>query len=213
LYKKYRPKELADVHLFYMSLNGPGDLHTARKAVQTVADLRGMKVRTSGQLAENVKALGGVPVTMPQGDVYEAMRKGIVDATIAPSEVLKGWKQAEVAHYTTNLGFMGYAGVMMIGMNKKKWESLPKDIQGIMTAVSNEWPDKHSKAWEDSSKEGLEYSIGLGNKVLVFSPEEQAKAIELVRPVYYAFAKSVDAKGLPGTQFLEELLKMVRECK
>ena len=73
----------------YFHAHGPGVLHS-KKPVHTLEDLRGMKIRSYGFNAAMSKALGGVPVAMTQADVYEALQKGVADATFGPSEVLEG---------------------------------------------------------------------------------------------------------------------------
>ena len=99
-YEEFKPEELDDVHLLYLHVHGPGLLHS-KKPVRVLEDLKGMKIRVTGFSAKVAQALGGVPVAMGQGGAYEALQKGVVEATLSPIEVLKGWNQAEVIRYTT----------------------------------------------------------------------------------------------------------------
>ncbi|MBW2039822.1 MAG: TRAP transporter substrate-binding protein, partial [Deltaproteobacteria bacterium] len=163
-YKKYKPKELADVKLLYLHAHGPGLLHS-KKPVYKMEDVKGMKVRATGLSAKVVKALGGVAVAMPQGGTYEALQKGVVEATFSPMEVLKGWKQGEVIKYTTECYSVGYTTAFFVAMNKKKWDSLPKDVQKVFDEVSAEWVDKHAAAWDTSDAAGRKFSLSLGNKI------------------------------------------------
>ncbi|NQT55757.1 MAG: TRAP transporter substrate-binding protein DctP, partial [Desulfobacteraceae bacterium] len=94
-YNKFKPKELSKVKIMYLHAHGPGLLHS-KKPVKKLEDMKGLKVRSTGLSAKVVEALGGVPVAMGQGGTYEALQKGVVDATFSPMEVLKGWKQGEV---------------------------------------------------------------------------------------------------------------------
>jgi TRAP-type transport system periplasmic protein len=95
-YNKFKPAEISGVKMLYLHAHGPGLLHS-RKPVSKLEDLRGLKVRCTGFSAKAATAhLGAVPVAMAQGAAYEALQKGVVEATFAPIEVLKGWKQAEV---------------------------------------------------------------------------------------------------------------------
>lgn len=55
-------------------------LHS-RKPVKTLADLKGLKVRTAGAWLEMAKALGAAPVTTPGGEIYPALERGVIDAT------------------------------------------------------------------------------------------------------------------------------------
>ncbi len=55
-------------------------LHS-RKPVKTLADLKGLKLRTAGAWLEMAKDLGAAPVTTAGGDVYPMLERGAIDAT------------------------------------------------------------------------------------------------------------------------------------
>lgn len=116
--KKMQPKELDGVKVLYLHAHGPGLLHT-QKPVNSLANMKGMKIRSTGLSAKIVENLGGVSVAMPQGGTYEALQKGVVQGTLAPMETLKGWKQAQVVKYTTDCTNIGYTTAMFVVMNKK----------------------------------------------------------------------------------------------
>lgn len=205
-FKRVNPKELAEVKVLYLHAHGPGLLHS-KKLVQKLEDLKGLKIRSTGFSAKVAQALGGVPVAMPQGETYEALQKGVVDATFSPMEVLKGWKQAEVIKYTVECYGVGYTTGMYVVMNKKKWDSLPDSVKKVFEEVSQEWIGKHAKAWDDADKEGREYTLSLGNKIIPLSPEENKRWAEAARPVIDEYVKAISAKGVPG----EEYVKLIRD--
>ena len=157
-YQKFNPEEIKDVKLFYLHAHGPGLLHS-KKAVKTMEDVKGLKIRCTGFSAKAATALGGVPVAMGQGGAYEALQKGVVDATLAPMEVLKGWNQAEVIKYTTECSSVGYTTAMYVIMNLDKWNSLPKDVQKVFEKVSKEWISKHAEGWDTADQEGRQYQF------------------------------------------------------
>jgi TRAP-type C4-dicarboxylate transport system substrate-binding protein len=114
--EKYRPAEVADTHVLYVHAHGPG-LLASKKPVKSLEDLKGLKVRGTGLSLKIVEALGGTPVAMAQPDTYEALQKGVVDATLCPIETLKGWKQGEVISYVTDATAVGYTTAMFVTMN------------------------------------------------------------------------------------------------
>ena len=207
--KKIRPKELDDVKVLYIHAHGPGLLHT-KKPVRKLEDLKGMKIRSTGLSAKIVKALGGVPVAMPQGATYESLQKGVVEGTFGPMEVLKGWRQGEVIKDTTECYGVGYTTSMFVVMNLKKWNSLPKEIQNIIDDVSNEWVDVHGEIWDMNDSEGRKYTLSLGNKIIPLSKEENARWKKAVSPMMDNYIKSTKEKGLPGQKAVtttENLIK------
>jgi TRAP-type C4-dicarboxylate transport system substrate-binding protein len=193
--KATKPKVLEDVKVLYLHAHGPGLLHT-KKPVKTMEDLKGMKIRSTGFSAKVVEALGAVPVAMPQGATYESLQKGVVEGTIGPIEVLKGWKQAEVIKYTTDCRGIGYTTAFFVAMNLKKWNALPKDIQKTFEDVSREWIDVHGKAWDTSDADGRAFTLSLGNQIIELTPKEAARWKKAVRPAINEYIKDTEAKGL-----------------
>ncbi len=209
-YERFRPKELEGVKVLYIHAHGPGLLHTVRP-VRSLADIKGMKIRSTGLSSKVVSALGAVPVAMPQGETYESLQKGVVEGTITPIETLKGWKQAEVIKYTTDCKSIGYTTAMFVVMNLRKWNSLPPDVKKVFEEVSKEWVDIHGKEWDRLDAEGKEYSLSLGNKIIPLSREEGARWKAAVKPIINEYIRTTDGKGLPGKAVVAEAESMIKK--
>ena len=209
-YKKFEPKEIAGVKLLYLHAHGPGLLHS-KKPVDKMGDVKGLKIRCTGFSAKAAAALGGVPVAMGQGDAYEALQKGVVEATLSPMEVLKGWKQAEVIKYTTECYSVGYTTAMYVIMNLDKWNALPRDVQKVFEEVSEEWIPKHAEGWDKADEEGRAYTLSLGNKIVPLSKEESDRWAAAVRPVIDEYAQKLEEKGLPGKKYVKEIQKLIKK--
>lgn len=204
LIAKYKPQELADTHLLYVHAHGPGILAT-KKAVRSLDDLKGLKVRTTGLSTKIVESLGGAPVAMSQPETYEALQKGVVEATLCPFETLKGWKQGEVISFVTDSSIVGYTTAMFVTMNKKSWDALPQDIQKVFTEVSQEWITKHGSAWDLADQEAKEYLKGLQREIITLAAADQATWKERVKPVLDDYVKQAKDKNLPGDAFLKDI--------
>jgi TRAP-type transport system periplasmic protein len=210
--RKMNPKELSDVKVLYLHAHGPGLLHT-QKPVNNLADLKGMKIRSTGLTAKITEALGGVPVSMPQGGTYEALQKGVVQGTLAPMETLKGWKQAQVIKYTTDCSNIGYTTAMFVVMNQKKWDSLSKDVQKVFEEVNKEFIDISGKAWDTADLEGKKFSTELGNRMISLAPVEAAKWEKALKPLLDDYLKDSASKGLPGKEALKEVENLIKKYK
>ncbi|MBN2232264.1 MAG: TRAP transporter substrate-binding protein [Deltaproteobacteria bacterium] len=206
---KFNPAEVQDTKVLYVHAHGPGVLHMKKKAVKTIDDIQGMKVRSTGLSAKIISNLGGVPVAMPQGDTYEALQKGTVDGTIGPIEVLKGWKQGEVVTSSTDLPAIGYTTSMFVVMNKRTWDGLPAEIQQIIDAVSDEWVAVHGQAWDDADAAGRAYTLERGNQVFGLSAAESARWVEKVAPIIADYVQKTTAQGLPGDRVVAEIRSML----
>ena len=209
-YRSVQPEELEDVKVLYLHAHGPGLLHT-KKPVRSLEDLNRMKIRSTGLSAKIVKALGGVPVAMPQGDTYESLQKGVVEGTFGPIEVLKGWRQAEVIDYTTDFRDAGYTTCMFVVMNLNTWNALPQDIQHIIMEVSEEWIDVHGKAWNSIDEEGRAYTLSLENEILTLSDAERRRWVEAVAPVIDEYVAASEEKGLEGRRYVDLLRRLIAE--
>lgn len=201
-YKKYKFKEFDEVEVMYLFAHGPGILHS-KKEVHKMEDLKGLKIRSTGTSAAVTKALGAVAVSMPQGATYEALQKGVVEATWVPVEAMKGWKQGEVVKYTIECYSIGYSQGFFVAMNKNKWNSLPKDVQQVIREVSEEWIAKTADAWDESDKEGRKFCLSLGNEFIKLSDQESKRWAEAVQPVFEEYIQAAEKKGLPGREYVD----------
>ncbi len=201
--KKFQPKELQDTKPLIIFSVGPGSLYS-KKEVKSLDDVKGMRIRATGLTAKSIKALGAIPVAMPMPEVYEALSKGVIDGTIAPPEVLKGWKQAEVTDYITILPPV-YNSLQYFVMNKDKWNSLPKDIQEAINKVNEGFALKTGLIWDSEMKEnGIDYGIKEhGMKLNRLSEADNAKAMALMQPILDDYVARMNKKGLPGQEILD----------
>lgn len=200
--RKFKPKELADTHLLYLHAMGTGSI-LSNKPVRRMEDLKGMRIRGTGNSAKIVKALGGTPVAIPMPETYNAIFKGIVDGAINTSEVLLSFKLGEVIKYITKCPGIGYTTVSWAGMNLQKWNALPKDIQEIITEVSQEYEDIHAKTWSKMEAAGWDMAQKLNKEIIELSSEEDARWVKAVNPLIKKYLETTQAKGLPGKEFLE----------
>ncbi|MCU0538588.1 MAG: TRAP transporter substrate-binding protein [Desulfobacterales bacterium] len=211
-YQKFKPKEFDDVQVMYFHGHGPGLLHTKR-AVNTLDDLKGMKIRCTGMAAKIVTALGGVPVAMPMGETYDALSRGVVDGSMAPQESLQGWKWGEVVKYTIENFGSSYSTGFFVVMNKDKWKALPPDVQKVIEAVNTEWIEKTGRLWDEIDKQGREFTLARGNQILPLSKEEDQKWAQQVRPILDEYVANMKAKNLPGEEALNFYLSEMKKLQ
>lgn len=210
--RKYAPAEVAGTHILLVHAHGPGVL-ASRSRVASMEDFAGMSCRGTGFSAKIVDLLGGNSVGMPQNDTYEALQKGVVQATLCPIETLKGWKQGEVVNYVTESPAIGYTTAMFVTMNLERWNSLSPELQQIFTETSDEWIDKHGQAWNDADTEARAMLANMGKTVETLGPQETERWRKSIAPMLNQFAAQADSRGLPGSAFLKDLLDAVDGCR
>lgn len=211
LYRKYHPKELSDVHVCYLFGHGPGLLHTVNKPVFSPDDVKGLKIRATGTSQLIVRAFGGTPVAMPQGETYDALKKNIVNGTLVPMEALEGFKQGEVLKYTTMDYSCAYTSGFFVVMNLAKWNALPKHLQKIITQVSRKYEMITARAWGQSDISGKKFAERLGHVFIWPTPEAMREFKDAVKPVFKEYIANADKKGVDGTAIFNTVEKMVKE--
>jgi TRAP-type C4-dicarboxylate transport system substrate-binding protein len=201
-YNKFKPKEFDGTKVMYLHGHGPGLIHT-KKAVNKLEDLKGMKIRCTGLAAKIASHLGATPVAMTMGETYDSLSRGVVDGSMAPYEALFGFKWGEVVKFSVEDWGATYTSGMFVVMNKDKWNALPPDIQKIIEKINGEWIEKQGKTWDEIDKEGRDYTLKLGNKIISLSKEENERWGKAVRPLLDDYVKNMKDKGLPGEEALK----------
>jgi TRAP-type mannitol/chloroaromatic compound transport system substrate-binding protein len=107
------------------------------KEINSVDDLKGLKMRIPGLGGEVLKRAGGTPVTLPGGELFTSLQTGTIDATewVGPyNDLAFGlYKAAKYYYYP---GWHEPGSMMEFTVNKPAFESLPKDLQAIVTVAS-----------------------------------------------------------------------------
>jgi TRAP-type C4-dicarboxylate transport system substrate-binding protein len=180
------------------------------KPLPSINDLKNLKIRAAGDTAKIVTAMGAIAVSVPMGDIYEGLQRGVVEGVIFPAEALKGWRFGDLIRGLQDNDGLGYPSAQCLVMNKGKWNSLPADIQKIFEKVSEEYIEKQGRLWDETTKEGIEFGVSKGMKVFKISPEEVAITREKMKPVLADYVKRMKDKGLPGEEslkFLQDFIK------
>ena len=210
-------KEHESVKVLFAHCTLPAYMVTKDKPVRNLADLKGMKIRTSAGLqTQQLKALGAAPMTIPFNDVYDAAQKGTLEGAAANSAQLTNSRLFEVIHYRTDLN-LGTTTMFTMIMNKNKWNSLPKDVQDGIMSVSG--MAGASFAGEQGFGFGVEQEltdlIKKGNyKFETVQPDagEYAKWVEIGgKPVWNTWLAGLKAKGLDGQKALDQLLAITKK--
>ncbi|HEY98610.1 MAG TPA: TRAP transporter substrate-binding protein [Dehalococcoidia bacterium] len=205
-YEKFKPDEFNDVHVLYFHAHGPGCILTVDKPVRTLEDMQGLVLRSTGVGAKIAEALGATGYAASQGEAYELMSKGVIDGSVTPPEVLKGWNQAEIVKYLTTCYDVGYTADMFVVMNKAKWESLPDKYKKVFNEVCEEWIEKHAKVWSYYDKIALDYFMTFpGREVISLSQNEMARWVAAAASVKNTYMSEKGAMGL-DVEDMEEYL-------
>ncbi len=179
----------------------PYSLH-ARTTINSIADIRGKKIRTAGALeGETIKALGAVPIGMPVTEVPEAISRGTIDGTTShPAPLVDfGISKVTTSHYFTRLGVIP----LTILMNRKKFDSLPASAQEAIRKYSGNWTAaRFNESVGDYNESVIKQLQADPKRKVVFPPQADLDAMQ---PAF----KSVIDTWVAKSPRNKELLAMV----
>jgi TRAP-type C4-dicarboxylate transport system substrate-binding protein len=211
LYQKDLKKEHEGVKVLWLFVHSPAQFHTTKKPVKTIEDLAGTKIRVSGgQVAQIVKTLGAVPVTMAAPESYTALERGVVDGTVFPWEAIFGFKLYEVIkhHTVSNL----YVGTFWFGMNQKKYDSLPPDLKKVIDDRSGSWGAEFTGgAWDKGEEDGIAAAKKAGATTYTLPSAELQRWVQKAKPIEEEWIGGLEAKGLPVRQVVSDLRELAKK--
>ena len=109
-----------------------------KKPIDSLADLKGLKMRIPGLGGEVMKKLGVNPILLPAGEIYTSLERGTIDATewVGPAlDSMMGFSKAADYYYT---GWHEPGSILEITFNKARWEKLSDEHRAIITVATEE---------------------------------------------------------------------------
>lgn len=103
------------------------------KEINSLEDIKGLKMRIPGLGGEVFSRAGGTPVTMQVSDVFTSMQTGALDATefVGPyNDLAAGYHT--VADYYYYPGWHEPGSTIELVFNKEKLDALPADLRAIV---------------------------------------------------------------------------------
>ncbi|MFI8621753.1 MULTISPECIES: TRAP transporter substrate-binding protein [unclassified Marinomonas] len=181
----------------------------SRVPLDSVADLKGLKIRAPEGLVQQVfAAAGAAPVNLPGSEVFTGLSKGVIDA--ADYTVFSTNQKAGMNDIATHPVYPGFHSLPLIdiSMSKKKWDKLPADIQAILTVSVRDFAEDITTQLRIADEAAVKVAKA-NPKITIhnWSPEERKKFRAIARVQWKEFAKrSPNAQKVYDsiTTYLEE---------
>ena len=186
----------------------PGEVFLHSKvAVKTPEDLKGLKMRCSGDGGEILANLGAAVVFLPGGELYEAMQRGTIDA-FEYSTLASNWVMHfnEIADYVILSSCRAPSDPQCFYVNKQAWEKLPDDLKQLVQDEIDKWTQAQHEYLVYKSIEALqkfkdygcevyklpkEVEIAISEEAEKFYKEKAAKE----SPIYAEILESMNSYG------------------
>ncbi|WP_321275806.1 TRAP transporter substrate-binding protein [Thiomicrorhabdus indica] len=151
------------------------------KEINSLEDLKGLKMRIPGFGGEVFKRAGGVPVTLPGGEIFPSLKSGALDATewVGPyNDLAFGLYKAAKYYYTPGWHEPGTTMECMI--NEKAFNELPADLQSIVRNAIKAANADMLAEYTARNQQALQTLIEKHNVQLRHFPEEVLKELKSI---------------------------------
>ena len=176
---------------FYDS--GSRSFYTTKKPIKTVADLKGLKIRVqqSDLWVAMIEALGANPTPMPYGEVYTALKTGIVDAAENNWPSYESSRHFEVARYYAVTEHSLAPEILLF--SKKAWDTLSADDQKIIRQAAKESVPYMRKLWDEREQKSRKIVEAGGSQIISV---EKKPFQDAMKPVYDKFITDPGLKDM-----------------
>ena len=174
----------------------------AKKPIRTLADMKGLKLRVqqSDLWVSLAGAMGANATPMPMGEVYTAMRTGLVDAAENNIPSYESSKHFEVVKYYSKTEHSMAPEVVMF--SKLVWEKLTPEDQKIIKQAAKDSVPAQRKFWDERDAASLKVVLAGGAQIV--SDVNKKSFQDAMGPVYDKFVT---------TPKMKELVKRIQEVK
>ncbi|MBP6765029.1 MAG: TRAP transporter substrate-binding protein [Rubrivivax sp.] len=207
-------EEFKETQVLALQVHGPGLIHTANKPINTVADLRGLKVRgPTRQVTKLLASLGATPVGMPLPQIPDALSKGTIEGCVIPWEVVPAVKVHELtkfhSEFPSNMPAL-YTTTFVMAMNKAKYEGLAPDLKKVIDANSG----MATSAWlgkvqQGNDVPGRKAAVDRKNTIHTFSVAEAQEFIKRSAAIDDEWVADMNKRGFNGQTLLDSAKALI----
>ncbi|HEY0567834.1 MAG TPA: TRAP transporter substrate-binding protein [Xanthobacteraceae bacterium] len=198
LRSKYLDAEHRGVKVLLLLTHQPGNVHTTRKPIRTVDDMKGLRLRfASPTIRDFVAALGATPVGVAPTEQVEQLQKGTIDGVfIDYGGAGIAFKMGGVVKYSTEM--YSYVTSFGVVMNEDYWNKLPPDLKELVTKSMTGVEKDVGEAWDALDVPGKKALVDGGGEAIRLSPGENEKFRKIGSDVTEAKLKELEGKNMPA---------------
>lgn len=173
--------------------SGSRSMYTTKRPIKTLADAKGMKIRVqqSDLWVSLLEAMHANATPMPWGEVYTALKTGLVDGAENNWPSYESSRQFEVAKYYS-LTEHSMAPEMLM-FSKVAWDRLSKDDQAMVRQAAKDSVPYMRKLWDERELKSRKMVEASGVQII---PVDKASFQAAMKPVYDRFITSAQMKDL-----------------
>ncbi|MCM2358600.1 MAG: TRAP transporter substrate-binding protein [Geobacteraceae bacterium] len=210
--------EFKGVKLIFTHVHDGSQMHFGSRAVKTLEDLKGLKLRAPTRIgSKTLAALGAIPVQMPAPAIPESIAKGVVDGASLPWEVSTSLKIQEISKSHTEVAphhAKHSNAIFVFAMNQAKYNGLPPDLKKVIDQNSGVETSRWvGKIWDEGALVSRKIAVERKNSINVLSDAEYRRWVKATEAVDDEWIKEVSAKGGNGKALLNDARDLLKRYK
>lgn len=207
---EFKPNRVRPI---YVIVTPPYALLTKTRAVTTIDEAKGLKVRGAGAPVEAaMKTIGLVPVRISAPETHESLMRGTIDGVMFPLTNVKSYDlQGLLRSATKQLTFGAFVGTFSI--SDQSWNRFPANIRKALTEAGTEVTREICKAYDQGSISAQKELEAAGIKFVDPDKNLVAAMQKAADEVGVAWAKDLDARGKAGNEVFKAYTKAVQDLK
>lgn len=176
--------------------------------INSLDAIKGKQIRIGGALTPVLEELGGAPVGMSQAEQAQALQTGIISGYVSDRGGLQDMGFAELVSHVTDYPLA--VTTLVVIMNKDKFESMPEDVQTVITELKDEVPTLAGQYLDEHTKGVLEWSAE-EHGVEVVEVEDRAQWDEKIDSLRDEYIKAAEEKGYPAKEYAERAEELIAQ--
>jgi TRAP-type C4-dicarboxylate transport system substrate-binding protein len=199
--------EFVGVHILWLGVTPTIGFFTARREIDKIADVQGLKLRFQGeQHAKVLRLVDAVPLQVPPGEIADGMSKGVIDGALFNYEAAQSFGLGPVTRYVSEPGFM--TATLGLVMNAAKYNSLPADLRALLDETTGPAAaERLGRSWDEAEERGRDYMRANKAAITALAPTEVDVMKAKLEPLLEASVNALEKSGKPARVFLAEYRK------
>lgn len=185
-------KESEGIHMLWHYTSAPQLLHTTKKQIKSLADLKGLKIIAWAPLSVKVlEALGAHPIQAVPHETSLALQRGMADGVLCPLSAVRSFKIDEAIRYSVDMPLM--VDAFWVGMSPAAFKRLGPDLQTALMESVSAMPEAMGQAL-DNSHQTEKAALSQNGHIFTTPADEDAWRSALM-PLHEEWIQSMENQG------------------
>lgn len=203
-------EEFAGLVVLAANSLSPMFVMTTAKPVQTLDDLRGLRLKSTAEKVRALRRLGVDAVAMPMSEAYFALSRDILDGAVSPADTLISLHFDEMIRYITLLP-NPRPPYPSRAINLNAWNRLPGKLRKLMAGSAEWWADRIVDEVAAVERRGLEHAREIGIEFIEPAPADLRRYTDNLAEEADRIARELDGRALPGSAMLAQVRERLEQ--